>query len=344
VMFAVGTLLATAQISAHGAGRRLATAVSSTNDLIAAVADPSIGHIVLAPTMYYLTSTLSISRSITLEAANTGTVVLDGQGSTQVLGISSGTVELIGLDITGGYAFADGGGAAIYSGALVTFTNCNIYGNTAADDGGGVLINGGDVTFTNCNIYSDTAADDGGGVFIYQGTVTFTDCNIYENTAEMYAYYGWGGGVAIYNAEVTFTNCNIYENTAGSIGGGVSIYDAEVTFTDCNIYENTAGRSGFDNMYVESGSVCLFDTELAGVSVPTSSSCPSPPSPPQPPSPPPLPPPSPPHPPPPLSRLCKAYCARNGGRRLLFSNIPEDLEAGARGALSDRIFADCECP
>ena len=50
-----------------------------------------------------MTDQLSISRDVTIEAATTGAVVLDGQDSTRVLYISSGTVELIGLNIARGY-------------------------------------------------------------------------------------------------------------------------------------------------------------------------------------------------------------------------------------------------
>ena len=78
--------------------------MSDVAGLSAALADPSISHIVLAAGTYSLTSQLSISRDVTLEAAQTGAVVLDGQDSTRVLYISSGTVELIGLNIARGYA------------------------------------------------------------------------------------------------------------------------------------------------------------------------------------------------------------------------------------------------
>ena len=88
------------QTSAHG--RQLQTTVSDVAALNAALADPSIGHVLLNPGTYPLTSQLEISRDLIVEAAQPGTVVLDGQDSTRVLYISSGTVELIGLHITGG--------------------------------------------------------------------------------------------------------------------------------------------------------------------------------------------------------------------------------------------------
>ena len=70
----------------------------------------SVGRIVMAAGTYALGATLSVSRSVILEAAVTGSVVLDAQASSssprRVLYInpgSSGVVQLIGLNITGGY-------------------------------------------------------------------------------------------------------------------------------------------------------------------------------------------------------------------------------------------------
>ena len=91
------------QTSAHG--RQLQTTVSDVAALNAALADPSIGHVLLNPGTYPLTSQLEISRDLIVEAAQPGTVVLDGQDSTRVLYISSGTVELIGLNIARGYVY-----------------------------------------------------------------------------------------------------------------------------------------------------------------------------------------------------------------------------------------------
>ncbi len=65
-------------------------------------------HIILAPGTYHLTAELSITRSVVLEAAVAGSVVLNAQASSssqrRVLTInlgSSGVVQLIRLSITG---------------------------------------------------------------------------------------------------------------------------------------------------------------------------------------------------------------------------------------------------
>jgi hypothetical protein len=84
--------------------------VSTSAGLIGALANTAVGHIVLAPGTYSLSAELSVTRSVILEAAVSGTVVLNAQASSssqrRVLLInpgSSGVVQLIRLTITGGY-------------------------------------------------------------------------------------------------------------------------------------------------------------------------------------------------------------------------------------------------
>ena len=91
-------------------GRRLQTAVSTVAELTTALADAAVSRIVLAAGTYPLSAQLSVTRSVVLEAAVAGTVVLDAQASEaskrRVMNIdpgSAGLVELTGLSITGGY-------------------------------------------------------------------------------------------------------------------------------------------------------------------------------------------------------------------------------------------------
>jgi len=92
--------------------RELQTAVSTSAGLLSALANTGVGRIVLAPGTYMLSIELSVTRSVVLEAAVAGSVVLDAQASScqcrRVLNInpgSSGVVQLIGLNITGGYKY-----------------------------------------------------------------------------------------------------------------------------------------------------------------------------------------------------------------------------------------------
>jgi len=89
--------------------RALQTAVSTSAGLASALANTATFHIVLDPGTYYLSAELSVRRSVVIEAAVAGSVVLDARASSssrrRVLFIdpgSSGVVQLIGLNFTGG--------------------------------------------------------------------------------------------------------------------------------------------------------------------------------------------------------------------------------------------------
>jgi len=102
----------------YGPNRRelqtaVSTTVSTVADLTSTLTNPDIGHIVLAPGTYILSAELSVTRSVIIEAAVAGSVVLDAQASDadgnqrRVLNITlgpSGVVQVNGLNITGGYA------------------------------------------------------------------------------------------------------------------------------------------------------------------------------------------------------------------------------------------------
>ena len=61
--------------------RELQTAVSTSAGLHSALADTTVGRIVLAPGTYNLAAELSITRSVILEAAAGATVTLNAQAS-----------------------------------------------------------------------------------------------------------------------------------------------------------------------------------------------------------------------------------------------------------------------
>ena len=90
--------------------RELQTAVSTSAGLTSALANTAVGRIVLAPGTYFLNAELSVTRSVVIEAAVAGSVVLNANASSssrrRVLYInpgSLGVVQLIGLNITRGY-------------------------------------------------------------------------------------------------------------------------------------------------------------------------------------------------------------------------------------------------
>ena len=98
------------QLAVPSHRRELQTSVSTTAGLTSALANTAVSRIVLASGTYDLTAGLIVTRSVILEAAVAGSVVLHAQANSsserRVLSINpgpSGIVQLIGLKITGGY-------------------------------------------------------------------------------------------------------------------------------------------------------------------------------------------------------------------------------------------------
>ena len=96
--------------------RELAEATSypaSVLELQAALADATVDRIVLAAGTYEFDgstacdswSWLCVDRAVTIEAAEAGTVVLDAKRARRVFDITGSGVQLVGLNITGGYTY-----------------------------------------------------------------------------------------------------------------------------------------------------------------------------------------------------------------------------------------------
>jgi hypothetical protein len=96
-------------VPSHHHHRELQTQVSTSAGLLSALANTAVDRIVLAPGTYILGAELNFTRSVVLEAAVAGSVVLDAQANSsslrRVLIINAGSlgvVQMIGLNITGG--------------------------------------------------------------------------------------------------------------------------------------------------------------------------------------------------------------------------------------------------
>lgn len=60
------------------------------------------GELTLEDGTYRLSSSIVISKNIAISAENVGRAIIDGQGVTRIFNIVSGTVILVGLNITNG--------------------------------------------------------------------------------------------------------------------------------------------------------------------------------------------------------------------------------------------------
>ena len=141
---------------------------------------------------------LRVIKSVTLMAQNRGGAVLNGQGSQSnmcdVIYISGSiNVEIIGFNITGGYAGYRGSGLDIRGGADVLVKNNNIYNNDGGYYGGGAYIDSTSlaVRFVGNSFWSNNA--------VYGGNV----------------YAPWGASVCalpypLHQADANVQECTIY--------------------------------------------------------------------------------------------------------------------------------------
>ena len=108
----VNTFMTTTASDVALHGRHLNEVSASTvGEFTAAVGNSAVDKILLAAGTYELTSdmctgsAICIDRALTIEAVVPGAVVLNAMGGRRVFEIQSGgTAELVGLNITGGYA------------------------------------------------------------------------------------------------------------------------------------------------------------------------------------------------------------------------------------------------
>lgn len=226
--------------------------VSSVSALNAALSEPSINRVELAPGRYELAAALAITRSMVLWA-EPGTVVIDALQPQEYTGTyrhaltvslqSNDVVELVGLRITGASTQVSGAGLRT-SGGHVVIRRCVIAGNYC------INVNG-------CGLYTEN------------GMLTMEESEIYNNTAQQ----GGGAGLTVWSSQVTIRDSRIFSNTVfgvrlGSGCGGVLVFgSAVVSIVRSFIFSNT-DQEGVSNLKIYNRyapTVCTVETTLVVV-------------------------------------------------------------------------------
>lgn len=212
-----------------------------------------------APTLFVCPGTyrggFSIARTVTVIGAGEGAdpasnTVLDGNETQRVLNMTTGTVGLQRLHITGGDAGPstdDGGGGIKNNGATLTVQECTVAGNVGVA-GGGVRQIDGSLAMTRCTVRDNEASFAGGLALIDDGPpavgqATLTDCLVINNTASV------GAGGILTAIPLTLAGTTRVTSNTASLGGGIFVGsggNATVTIgADCRVTGNTAtGGSG----------------------------------------------------------------------------------------------------
>jgi hypothetical protein len=211
----------------------------------------------------------------TLDAKGQGRVLyITGDPSASSGQVISPTIE--GLRITGGDAGELGGGLWEYDAgggvyaitAAITFSDNQLFSNSAyfggglallssngtmlrgsvitantADSGGGLFLNDSVATISGNTVVSNTAADIGGGLCLFSGNVTLSGNTVTGNSANI------GGGLHLAASAATLSNNTVVSNTA-NYGGGLQLLDADdITFSGNGIRGNSAEYGGGIHLY-----------------------------------------------------------------------------------------------
>lgn len=187
--------------------------VSTTAELRAAVANPCVTLILLAPGLYDLTASgggaLVIDQDKTLRNAGGGEAILDGAGASRVVDVRAGTlVELDGLTITGGSI--GGNGAGIRTRGDLVVRNSTITGN-AGGRVGGIFHRQGTILLQNVTVSGNTGSR-GSGLDLRAGA-RLEHVTVAENQ---------GGGIRSRANSVTLVNTLVADNAGGEIEGTIT--------------------------------------------------------------------------------------------------------------------------
>ena len=183
---------------------------------------PVGGTVVILPGTYV--ENVTISSDCNLVGTDRDQVTLDANGSGRGLRISSATVNVSGITVTGASTSNTGGGVRIDMGATVTLTDCAVVDNevTGNSHGAGIgIYEGSNVVIERCLIAGNEALGSGGdGAGITAsgaGTVDIANTIIAQNLAD-----GVGGGVRTSNGSIVAIVSSTVADNVASFESGIS--------------------------------------------------------------------------------------------------------------------------
>ena len=189
-----------------------------------------------------------------------------------IIGSNDPTVEIVGMQITGGrlggIRRGNGGFSAVNS---VIVTASAVVGNTrATGTGGGIEAYDGPLTLNRTTVSGNTANAGGGGISLNSGaTATIFNSTISGNTANS----GGGGlragtGDTFGTPSATFTNSTVASNTSGvGTGAGIRLetgsFAPTITLENTIVADNITGGNCFGQ--VASGGNNMEDAATCGL-------------------------------------------------------------------------------
>jgi predicted outer membrane repeat protein len=199
-------------------GRIVSSAADSGDNTLRAdlVYAPPGSTLTFAPTLsgqpIVLTSgEIVLSNNVIIDGRVPGGIQISGNNASRVFNITSGTVSLFGLTLTGGNV--DPGGA-IYSaaGTHLTMLDCTLTGNSGFE--GGAILNDGPLSLYQCTFANNSSGY--GGAFQARAAASVVQCTFANNSAT------YGGGIYVKTYGLVIWNTIVDGNSANS-GGDITI-------------------------------------------------------------------------------------------------------------------------
>jgi len=206
---------------------------------------------------YFQTTSLCLSRNITLIGAGADTTVIDGNHLSNDIGFAApvmfvsfgATVEISGVtmkrgNFSVGSLFGTGGG--IRNSGTLTLADCVLSENFTGGGGGGAVYNTGDLTVIRSTLTRNETPRAGGAIANFAnpgyagGIVKVSDSVISSN------YGADGGGISNISGTVIITGSTISDNFAVQ-AGGISNSNGSfntMTLTNVTVSGNRANQAG----------------------------------------------------------------------------------------------------
>lgn len=233
----------------------------------------------------------NLGKSFTIQAAKSGSAVLDGGGNRDIVRLINQNKGAGGMVIFKGLTFANGfsatfgiaGGVSIHRGEAV-FRDCAFINNTGqqpSTGGGAVVLSLNSVaTFDNCTWKGNTAVNSGGGLAVGDGSAATVVNSRFENNRTNLPNHlptSAGGGIHVGNSTLSVANSHFENNQAGYAGGGIyaigtwaeplSTPRATVSVSHSTFVNNQAARDASVNFSAptEGGAIHIEDQATLAV-------------------------------------------------------------------------------
>lgn len=217
----------------------------SLRQAVAAVA--SGGTVTLPDGDYTLSQgELAIAKDVTVAGAGSGTTSVRQTVQQRVVHVASGTVDLLGLRVSGGNTRGGGsepnagvgGGIWVDGPATVTLSDVTVSGNHADSSGGGID-NDGRLEIDRATISGNSAGggalEIGGGINDFGPSLAIANSVIAGNSAVK------GGGV-FSGSDISFVNVTVVDNTGSTEGGGLDSGGGTFTLLNTLLDGNSGGN------------------------------------------------------------------------------------------------------